>query len=134
MKLCRFSDLPVNIYQTCSCLYILYRHCLLNISLRRTVSVSVTGVNCDFRYWIFKNKLLTSKSRFRLACICFVSLSYHCLSVSVLKYLRCVNEYFAGFVASYLCLNWLSEFRLHLTHIYLPEMKKIHSVLYIKFS
>ena len=37
----------------------------------------------------------------RLHLLCF---SCPCLSVSVLKYLRCVNEYFAGFVASYLCL------------------------------
>ena len=27
----------INIYETCSCLYILYRHCLLNISFRLTI-------------------------------------------------------------------------------------------------
>ena len=51
----------------------------------------------------FSNNKVTIKITIsaRLHLFCF---SCHCLSVSVLKYLRCVNEYFAGFVASYLCL------------------------------
>ena len=53
--------------------------------------------------------------------------------MSVLKYLRFVNEYFSDFVASYLCLaEWVQT--LPTAYLYLPEMKKIHSVLYIKFS
>ena len=54
----------------------------------------------------------------------------------MLKYLRCVNEYFAGFVASYLCLvervQTLPTYRIFI--LYLPEMKKIHSVLFIKYK
>ena len=53
--------------------------------------------------------------------------------MSVLKYLRFLKEYFAGFVASYLCLaEWVQT--LPTTYLYLPEMKKIHSVHYIKLS
>ena len=44
------------------------------------------------------NIKITILARLHLFCI-----SYHCLSVSVLKYLRCVNDYFSSFVASYLC-------------------------------
>ena len=43
-------------------------------------------------------------AEFRLACICCSCSCAYLHSVSVLKYLRYVNEYFAGFVASYLCL------------------------------
>ena len=78
------SDLSVNICQTCSCLYILYRHCLSNIS---------------FRLVMFTITISASLHLFCFSC--------PCLSVSVLKrwlkYLRCVNEYFAGFVASLKC-------------------------------
>ena len=63
-----------------------------------------------FSIGFHENKLFSTVSftdqnhNFGLACICFVSLVPTSVSVSVLKYLRCVNEYFAGFVASYLCL------------------------------
>ena len=48
-----------------------------------------------------------------------------CLSVSVLNS--------PGSLRVYTCAR-LSGFRLKLPHIYLPEMKKMHSVLCIKFS
>ena len=57
----------------------------------------------------------------RLHLFCF---SYHCLSVSVLN----------SPVWSRVTCARLGGFRLNLPHIYLPEMKKIHPVLYIKFS
>ena len=81
----------VNIYQTCLCLYILYRHCLLNISIRLLFSVLVSGVNCYVHYLILKTNCLASRIKItistRLHLFCF---SCPCLSVSVLKYLEAV--------------------------------------------
>ena len=88
-------------------------------------SVLVSGVNCDVHYWILKTNYLASRIKItisaRLHLFCF---SYLCLLVSVLNLPVSLRVTCAR----------LSGFRLNLPHIYLPEMKKIHSVLYIKFS
>ena len=80
LKLCRFSDLHVNIYQACSCLYILH------INFFRLIIFSFSGVNCDVHYWILKTNYLASRTKItisaRLHLFCF---SYHCLLVSVLN-------------------------------------------------
>ena len=85
----------------------------------------VIGVNCDVHYWILKTNYLASRIKIaisaRLHLFCF---SYHCLLVSVLNLPVSLRATCAR----------LSGFRLSLPHIYLPEMKKIHSVLYIRFS
>ena len=64
---------------TCSCFYILYRHCLSNIGY----------------YLILKTNYLADQNHnfeeFRLACICCCCSCAYLHSVSVLKYLRCVN-------------------------------------------
>ena len=48
--------------------------------------------------------------------------------------LRFVNNYVFTPVSLRVTCTWVSEFRLFLPYICLPETKKIHLVLYIKFS
>ena len=82
----------------------------------------------------FENKLFSfTEENHNFGSLAFVLFLLFCSSVSVLKCLACGNEYFAGFVASYLCLAERVQ-TLPTAYLYLPEMKKIHSVLYIKFS
>ena len=96
-------------------------------------SVLVSGVTCDVQYWILKTNYLASRIKVTISALlrlfCF---SCPCLSVTVLKYLRYVNKYFAVFVANYLRLA--ERVQTYILYLYSPEMKKIHSVLYIKFS
>ena len=74
---------------------------------------------------ILKTNYLASRFKItisaRLHLFCF---SYLCLLVSVLNLPVSLRVTCAR----------LSGFRLNLPHIYLPEMKKINSVLYIIFS
>ena len=53
----------------------------------------------------FENKLFSfTDENHNFGSLAFVLFLLSCSSVSVLKCLTCGNEYFAGFVASYLCL------------------------------
>ena len=108
------------------------RKCLILVSnlfmfvhFIQTLFILVSGVNCDVHCWILKTNLssrieITISARLHLFCF-----SYHCLLV---RYLRCVNEYFAGFVASYLCL---AEFRLYLPYVSV-KFSQVFSIAYDK--
>ena len=103
LKLCRFSDLLVNIYQTCSSLYILYRHCLSNISFR--LVMFTTG------FWKQIIYLHGSKSQFRrisgsLAFVLFLLslLISECVEISSMR-----KRIFRRFRCELPVLGWVSS-------------------------
>ena len=75
--LCKKALLNIMFFFCAKTLIIYVCHCLLNISLLGELfSVSVSGVNCDVHYWIFKNIIsikITISARLHLFCF-----SYHC--------------------------------------------------------